>query len=256
MKKITVVIAGNNNHDMMKFSIETTLKNLPEWEDVIVFGDRPVIDYGQFVQLPADFSKDAYNQLCLKGLFPYIKTDFVLVIQHDGMAVNSCCWNNDFYNYDYIGPAWSDKFSWVGPTERVGNGGFSLRSLKLLSALQDPGIVSSPGARTNNEDAVICQGFASYLKSKYMINYAPVELADQFGHEWNNFTGNTFGFHGVFNSPLYFNQEDTMRFLNSDPTPNHWYNDQLHKFIQLCSDKNYVDVLAKLENILYKKEQP
>jgi hypothetical protein len=255
MKKITVAIAGNNNHDMMKFSIETTLKNLPEWEDVVVLSDRPVVDYGQFVQLPDNFGKDEYNQLCLKGLYQHIKTDFVLVIQHDGMAVNREHWNNDFYNYDYIGPAWPDRFHWIDPTERVGNGGFSFRSLKLLAALQDPAIVASPGPRTSNEDAVICQGFSGYLKGKYAIDYAPVALADQFGHEWNNFTGNTFGFHGAFNSPLYFNEEDTMRFLDSMPKPNHWYNDQLHTFVQLCLAKNYLGALTKLENILYKKEQ-
>lgn len=253
MKKITVAIAGNNNHDMMRFAIETTLANLPEYEDVIVFSNKPVVDYGRFVQIPDQFGLADYNHFCLKDLYKHVKTDFVLVIQHDGMAVNRSAWTDDFYNYDYIGPAWPTWFSWINDSERVGNGGFSLRSLKLLEALQDPAITTSPGQRTNNEDAVICQGFSQYLRTNYGIRYAPVSLADRFGHEWNNPSGNTFGFHGIFNTPLYFDDNTVAKFLDSEPKPNQWYEDQLYIFAQLCGSKNYMTTLTKLESILYNK---
>jgi hypothetical protein len=251
MKKITVAIIGNNNHDMMKFSIETTLRNLPNYEDVLVVSNRPVIDYGQFVKISDQFGLADYNNFCLKELHKHIKTEFVLVIQHDGMAVNRNLWTDEFYNYDYIGPPWPNRFHWISEHERVGNGGFSLRSSQLLEALQDPNIKIGSGPRETNEDAVTCQAFGNYLRKNHNISFAPIELADKFGHEWNNPSGNTFGFHGVFNTPLYFDEPTVLRFLDSVPRPDNWYDDQLAYFVEICLSKNYTTVLSKVEDILY-----
>jgi hypothetical protein len=60
------------------------------------------------------------------------------VVQYDGMAANKMHWSDDYYNYDYIGAPWPDRFTWIRPEEKVGNGGFSLRSMKLIEALRDP----------------------------------------------------------------------------------------------------------------------
>lgn len=46
-----------------------------------------------------------------------------------------------------------------------------------------------------------------------------------YGHEWADPTGKTFGFHGHFNTPLYFNDATCVQFVEQIPMP--WYNDQL-----------------------------
>ena len=57
-------------------------------------------------------------------------------MQWDGYAVNPGAWDAAFLDCDYLGAKWS----WHKDAMRVGNGGFSLRSRRLLLALQDPRI--------------------------------------------------------------------------------------------------------------------
>ena len=245
MKKITAVIIGNTHHDLMKHSIESTLKNI-DCEDVLVFSNKRVVDYGQYFSIKDNFTLQDYNLFCLRGLWPYIKTEFALIIQYDGIAANRSAWNDEFYDYDYIGAPWPDRFSWIKPTEKVGNGGFSLRSAKLLDALKDYQIRIHEGDnRLSAEDSVIGQGYKSYLSSKYGIKYPSVELANQFSHEWCNPTGESFGFHGVWNVPLFFDENTTIEYVLDIPTT-YWYNDRYHAFMENCTNRGYQKAMQTL----------
>jgi hypothetical protein len=62
-------------------------------------------------------------------------TDFVIIVQADGYAVNKESWTDEFFNYDYIGapwPIWMTLALKGAKHRRVGSGGFSFRSRKLL----------------------------------------------------------------------------------------------------------------------------
>lgn len=138
-------------------------------------------------------SIEAYNDFMIKKMNNYIDTDFVLVIQYDGFILNPDAWTDDFLSYDYIGAPWWDEGKFI-----VGNGGFSLRSKKLLEILQnDDSIQRLPD---DPEDWFICVTQREYLESKG-IKFAPVELAKKFSLEANEIYGiewtNQFGFHGL-----------------------------------------------------------
>ena len=77
-----------------------------------------------------------YSEFVLKSLRPWITTPHVLLVQWDGYVTNPAAWDPAFLACDYIGAPWH----WHDDGMRVGNGGFSLRSLRLLDALQDPRI--------------------------------------------------------------------------------------------------------------------
>ena len=77
---------------------------------------------------------------------------------------------------------------------RVGNGGFSLRSRKLLAALQDPRI-----ALVDAEDTTIGRTFRPLLERDHGIRFADEALADRFSFEAAYPIGRPFGFHGLFN---------------------------------------------------------
>jgi hypothetical protein len=78
---------------------------------------------------------------------------------------------------------------------QVGNGGFSLRSRRLLKALQDPTIQMAGVA----EDETICRTFRPYLERRHGIRFAPPVLAEAFSFEVGYPMGHPFGFHGLFN---------------------------------------------------------
>lgn len=127
----------------------------------------------------------------VKDLYKYVDTDYVLIIQSDGYVKNPTAWMDEWLSYDYIGATWwyNDKFN-------VGNGGFSLRSRKLLQILAtDRNIV-----RTHPEDHHICRTYGRYLTKKCGIRFAPDEVAKKFSIEGYKQKDKTysgqFGFHG------------------------------------------------------------
>jgi glycosyltransferase involved in cell wall biosynthesis len=136
-------------------------------------------------------SKEEYSEFVIKKLHEHILTDYALIIQYDGYVLNYQAWDNDFLNYDYIGATW-----WYKDNMNVGNGGFSLRSRRLLKILaEDPHI-----KMLHPEDHHICRTYRDYLEEKHGIVFAPEEVANRFSIEaaytpdkkyWGQF-----GFHG------------------------------------------------------------
>ena len=76
----------------------------------------------------------------------------------------------------------------------VGNGGFSLRSRRLLEAS-----AQLPIAGSEAEDVFICRTMRPRLEAERGIRFAPPELAERFGYERSRAAQASFGFHGVFN---------------------------------------------------------
>jgi tetratricopeptide (TPR) repeat protein len=142
------------------------------------------------VAIPDVPSRDAYSEFVLKSLLPHVATEHVLLVQWDGYVVNPAAWDSDFLACDYIGAKWF----WAAAGRRVGNGGFSLRSRKLLPALQDPRIHLVDG-----EDATIGRAFRPLLEHEHGIRFADEALADRFSFEAGYPIGKPFGFHGLFN---------------------------------------------------------
>lgn len=136
-------------------------------------------------------SIERYSQFMLRELGTYIYTPFALVIQYDGYVVNPAAWEPEFLNYDYIGAPW-----WYDSAQNVGNGGFSLRSKRLLTATMDHNIVPF-----HPEDVAInkCR---SYMEIKHGVKFAPEDVASRFSWEGNSkfpeYRG-SFGFHGKSN---------------------------------------------------------
>lgn len=136
-------------------------------------------------QMPFD-----YNH-CLLNIMPHVATQqWNLVIQTDGYPCNWPGWTDEFLEYDYIGAVWP----WE--QQSVGNGGFSLRSRRLLDALL---ALDWTEWKHHPEDAVIGRHCRHQLETQGQVRFAPPELADRFSIEWNMsspWMGKSFGFHG------------------------------------------------------------
>ena len=153
--------------------------------------DRPTEEPGMTsIVIPPLASRDAYSEFVLKSLLAHVDTSHVLLVQWDGYAINPDAWRSEFLDVDYIGAKWF----WHTDGMRVGNGGFSLRSRKLLEALQDPRIVL-----TGAEDETIGRAFRPLLEREHGIRFATEALADAFAFEAAYPIGKPFGFHGLFN---------------------------------------------------------
>jgi hypothetical protein len=132
----------------------------------------------------------SYSWFMLKEIYKHISTKFFLITQGDGWIINPDAWTDEFYNYDYIGSKWS----FHGPPENVGNGGFSLRTTRLHTITGADSEVSGNG---HAEDTTICKIYRHYLYKKYGLTIAPPELADKFSYDHLPCPGKTFGFHYI-----------------------------------------------------------
>ena len=110
-----------------------------------------------------------------------------------------------FLKFDYIGGPWPDKIeinsNLILHLEKnpVGNGGFSLRSRKLVETTAKLNY-SSMNFPLKSEDIIICHYLYDEMVKKG-IQFAPPELAAQFSMENENHlhgqdVNNVFGFHG------------------------------------------------------------
>lgn len=159
----------------------------------------------EYVQAPPIKTTKDYSELLLTGLDQYVQGSHVLVIQWDSFVTNPELWTSEFLTYDYIGPVWSHH-----PETPVGNGGFSLRSTKLLHEIQQPGFI-----KKHPEDYCICAVNKDFLNRRG-VNIAPVNIAEKFAVErspWHP----AFGFHGFFNFGRVLDDTELRAFIKMLP---------------------------------------
>lgn len=139
--------------------------------------------------IPAIRSIEGYNRFMLHELAPHVDTSHVLVMQWDGFISDPQRWDPDFLTWDYIGAPWYHG----GSSGSVGNGGFSLRSRKLLDAL-----AQLDHTDAEPEDMAICVTLRPRLEAEFGVRFAPLDVAQRFACEYGPFTP-AFGFHGMHN---------------------------------------------------------
>lgn len=136
-----------------------------------------------------------YNKWVCTELWRYITTTHVLLIQHDGFVLDASAWTDEFLEYDYIGAPWNYRDG-----RNVGNGGFSMRSYRLMHAMATDDLVTENSTYAP-EDEVICRLYRRHLESIYSIKFAPEDLAHRFSFEMHPPRQKTFGFHAHFFQP-------------------------------------------------------
>ena len=134
-------------------------------------------------------SRADYSRFMLQDLAEHITTTHALCIQWDGFVLKGSAWDPRFLEWDYIGAVWPH----FRDGHNVGNGGFSLRSRRLLLACRDLSFNPHDG-----EDVIVCRLNRPQLEERG-IQFAPEAVARKFAYERTQPTGEEFGFHGAFN---------------------------------------------------------
>jgi hypothetical protein len=190
----------------IKLITSQKISYVPKWISVEKAIDNPLS------------SIDYFSHYCVYSLHKHIKSNYVLIIHADGYIVNSHKWNDIFLNFDYIGAPWkirSDAYiDPFGNHQRVGNGGFSLRSKKLLELplteniewnINQGNFYRHMGVGEQAEDGIICV-HNRHVYEAAGCKFAPLEIALNFSREQNipeNMKLDTFGFHKkIYNKKL------------------------------------------------------
>ena len=191
-KNITIICIDGVDPNQGLKALKYSMKDIDFAKSIIMSHIKPDnITEGIIFEQIEQLTHDSYSPFVLSKLSSYVDTEYCLLINDDGFIINSDLWDDQFLDYDYIGAPWKD----YGQLNRVGNGGFSLRSKKLIDLCTN--INALPG---EHEDGAIC------LRNKYALEqhgckFAPVEVAMKFSLESRipecDFDLNkSFGFHG------------------------------------------------------------
>ena len=191
LKDITICMADCVTPELAARALKHSV-GLCDFGDAILFTDKNISD-ASFRTAPIAplKSKHDYSRFILRDLVTLTSTPFVLVAQWDGYVVDAAQWTDEFYAYDYIGARWPHS-----PDEiKVGNGGFSLRSRKLLNATAAP-LFWLP--ENEPEDYLVCRFNRPYMDN-LGIKFAPESAAVKFSYEWEQPQTPSFGFHSLAN---------------------------------------------------------
>jgi len=141
LENVTILSVDCVNPNGALRSIEYSCNNINFKERILLTDSDIKHDNINVIKIDKLNTVDEYSDFMLT-INKYVDSDYVLIVQNDGFVVNHNCWSDIFFKYDYIGAAWSNEVSWIEKqtakkymTEnfnRVGNGGFSLRSKRFL----------------------------------------------------------------------------------------------------------------------------
>lgn len=206
LSRITCFAIDNTNR------IDNTIKALYTCMGVANFGEVKLVTSPEYVskykdklspdgiivedQVRSLTNIDEYNYYMLYELYKHVNTDYVLNVQDHAFIINPDSWMDEFYNYDYIGAPWPIRdrayITPFGEHQRVGNGGFSLRSKKLLEVplhtsipfkvAEQPNFYKMFGCSNTNEDGNIAV-HNKHLFEKCGCKIAPIEIAKYFSYE-------------------------------------------------------------------------
>jgi len=159
----------------------------------------------EHIEIPY-ISFSGYSHFIIEKLYKYIHTSYCLIIQADGFIINSGLWDKKFIEFDYIGAPWPESVDVNNSPikklkfdqNRVGNGGFSLRSKKLLEICSKINF-DKLNYPIKSEDLIICHYLYESMCNEG-IKFAPISVACKFAIEGcinrNISLDNYFGFHG------------------------------------------------------------
>lgn len=156
-EKITIVsVTGLNDAAAAARSLAWCQKQMPGTRALLCSPQAPK-DLSPSIEWRAiqAMNYHEYSWFMLFALWRVVATEFALIVQDDGWVLSVDNWHDDFLHYDYLGAPihlahveapdgmhWVRQFDWCKDIGRPGytvtpvlNGGFSLRSQRLMRAL-------------------------------------------------------------------------------------------------------------------------
>lgn len=205
LDRVSLVCVENHRLHLAQYAMQRCLRAF-DFHEALLLSSLPVPAHPRIapVAIRPLRSVAEYSEFMVHELGDAIGGDFALVTQWDGFIQRPELWDDRFLEYDYIGAPWP------GCTPSVGNGGFSLRSRRLLDALRKLDIRDP-----HPEDVCICVRHRDELEREHGIRFAPHEIARRFAWEQDEPADGAFGFHAFFNFHRVLDEAELLDYLGS-----------------------------------------
>ena len=135
--QISYLIIDTSQNDMAQHALSYSQRLFPLANRIVFSDTLEGWDATKVIRIPKLSCVEEYNELLLTNAWKHIRTDFFQIIQWDGHVITPNAFRPNFLEFDYIGAVWPHH-----KTRRVGNGGFSLRSKRLMETVEGllPGV--------------------------------------------------------------------------------------------------------------------
>jgi len=252
LPQVTLCAASSVNVAATLRALEISLTQIDVFACKL-FTDAPVVsDHHNITVVPIEplTSTAAYSAFMLSQMVDHIDTSHCLVIQWDGHVINVKQWRPEFLEYDYIGARWpqfTDGYD-------VGNGGFSLRSRRLMEMCRELGF-----RYAHPEDVAIGRDNRTWLEGRRM-RFATPALSDLFSAERAGDISASFGYHGVWHMPKAIGTDkfwSIYQTLDDRSTINHNFKKLFHEISKYKGGKIragrifFEFILSKLKKYLH-----
>ena len=191
---VTLVCIETREHDLARLAVKDCLAK-GQFAETLIFTDQPDVfsGLGRIIKVPDWPEKIGWCRHYWQEVAPHVRTSHTLNIQWDSWVVDDGMWSRQFLDYDYVGAPW-----WYKDGMNVGNGGFCLRSTKLMRYLRKHRD-RYPCTNTLDDD-LLCRKYRPALQQEGFM-WAPDDVALDFAFEVVRPDPNArhFGFHASYN---------------------------------------------------------
>jgi len=217
-----LAVNGSADADMFLHALNYSMRGVKPKKSVLVSWKEPSISYENidFYKINKIPNHKEYSRFLIENICNYFETDYMIMIQDDGYILNPHLWTDEFLQYDYIGAPWPKQFFGRSDNLFQGNGGFSLRSKKIVEKVKKF-VVKWEDVAKPPEDVFTCLTMRPMLESQG-FKWAPLDIARRFSTEWpipelgSTDGSDSFGFHcsGDFPSKKNLNLAKQYYFRN------------------------------------------
>lgn len=222
---VTLVMVETRTHELARLTGLHCVKQI-EFAEVLVHTDKPhLLDIpgARYIVIP-DFNGNQFANYSYFDAYKTVQTSHVLFLEHDAGVCDVNKWQPEFMEVDYVGAPW-----WYTDGLNVGNGGFSLRSMRLIRFLSKERAMFP--ANTDNK---LCRDYRRAIEKAGGFKWAEEELAHNFSVEQCQPVGSPmpfFGYHRSHHWPDILSREDlierTRALMRAPENGPHYYRKEL-----------------------------
>ena len=200
---VSLVTVETMAHELAGLALTDCLK-VADFGEVFVYTDDPAklkVNGAVYQQVENWPSKLECVRFCAFEISKPVHTSHILFVEWDAGIFDPEMWNPEFLNYDFVGAPW-----WWNDDFTVGNGGFSLRSKRLIDHLAEHRD-KYPVVNSTSDDT-LCRVYRTTLE-KEGFRWAPPELALDFAFETvrRSTESRHFGYHALRNWPAVLDSD-------------------------------------------------